>query len=47
VWEGAASIDFFPAPDNELDLFHPVEVRRGYRYGMAMTIEDLEVLEAL
>jgi hypothetical protein len=22
-------------------------VRRGYRYGMTMTIDDLEVLEAL
>jgi acetoacetate decarboxylase len=47
VWEGAATIDFFPAPDNELDAFRPVTVRRGYRYGMAMTIEDLEVLETL
>jgi acetoacetate decarboxylase len=47
VWEGPATLDFFAAPDNELDALQPVEVRRGYRYTMAMTIEDLEVLETL
>ena len=47
VWEGPASLDFFPAPDNELDALQPVAVRRGYRYSMSMTIEDLEVLETL
>jgi hypothetical protein len=47
VWEGEADIEFFPAPDNELDAFRPVAVRRGYRYSMAMTIDDLEVLEEL
>ncbi len=47
VWEGEAALDFFPAPDNELDVFRPVVVRRGYRYGMTMTIDDLEVLEVL
>jgi hypothetical protein len=47
VWEGSATLDFFAAPDNELDALQPVEVRRGYRYSMAMTIEDLEVLETV
>ena len=47
VWEGAAALDFFAAPDNELDALQPLAVRRGYRYSMAMTIEDLEVLEVL
>jgi len=47
VWEGEAGLRFFPAPDNELDELQPVEVRRGYRYSMAMTIDDLEVLEVL
>ena len=47
VWEGAAEIRFFAAPDNELDALQPVAVRRGYRYGMTMTINDLEVLETL
>jgi hypothetical protein len=45
VWEGGALLEFFPAPDGELDAFQPVRVRRGYRYSMAMTIDDLEVLE--
>lgn len=47
VWEGSASLRFFPAPDNEIDALQPVAVRRGYRYSMSMTIEDLEVLETL
>jgi acetoacetate decarboxylase len=47
AWEGKADLKFFPAPDNELDRFRPVVVRRGYRYCMTMTIEDLEVLEEL
>jgi acetoacetate decarboxylase len=47
IWEGAATLGFFAAPDNELDALQPLEVRRGYRYSMTMTIEDLEVLEAL
>jgi hypothetical protein len=47
VWEGAATLDFFAAPDNELDALQPVAVRRGYRYSMSMTIEDLEVLDTL
>lgn len=34
-------------PVCELDAFRLVAVRRGYRYGMTMTIDDLEVLEAL
>jgi len=47
VWEGPATLAFFPAPDNELDALRPQTVRRGYRYSMAMTIEDLEVLETV
>jgi hypothetical protein len=47
VWEGRADIRFYPAPDNELDAFRPLEVRRGYRYSLTMAIDDLEVLEEL
>ena len=47
VWEGEADIRFFPAPDNELDVFQPRDVRRGYRYSLTMAIDDLEVLEEL
>jgi hypothetical protein len=47
VWEGQATLAFFAAPDNELDALQPLEVRRGYRYSMSMTIDDLEVLETL
>jgi len=31
VWEGEADLKFFSAPDNELEVFQPVAVRRGYR----------------
>jgi hypothetical protein len=47
IWEGTADLRFFPAPDNELDVFQPLEVRRGYRYSLTMTIDDLEILETL
>lgn len=47
VWEGGADLSFYAAPDNELDALRPVEVRGGYRYSMALTIDDLEVLEEL
>jgi hypothetical protein len=47
IWEGDADLKFFASPDNELEALQPVVVRRGYRYGMAMTIADLEVLETL
>ncbi len=47
IWEGGADLRFFTAPDNELDALQPVTVRRGYRYSMTMTINDLEVVETL
>jgi acetoacetate decarboxylase len=47
VWEGTADLRFFPAPDQELDALQPVRVRRGYRYNMSFTVNDLEVLERL
>jgi len=30
VWEGAATLAFFAAPDNEPDALQPAAVRRGY-----------------
>ena len=47
IWEGTADLSFFAAPDNELDVFRPTQVRRGYRYSLTMSIADLEVLEVL
>jgi hypothetical protein len=44
VLEGPAALEFFSAPDNELEALQPLMVRRGYRYAMTMTINDLEVL---
>jgi len=47
VWEGQASLTFFPAPDQELDVFQPQRIRRGYRYSAAFRVDDLEVVERL
>jgi hypothetical protein len=32
---------------NEFDVLLPVALLRGYRYGMTMTIDDLDVLKVL
>jgi Acetoacetate decarboxylase (ADC) len=42
VWEGAATLSYYPAPDAELDALAPQQVRRGYRYSTAFQIDDLE-----
>jgi hypothetical protein len=47
VWEGEATLDFFIAPDAELDALRPRRVRRGYRYSTTFQVDDLEVLDDL
>jgi len=47
VWEGAATLTYFPAPDAELDALAPQQVRRGYRYSTAFQVDDLDVLTDL
>jgi len=47
IWEGAATLAYFPAPDAELDALAPRWVRRGYRYSTAFQVDDLEVLTDL
>jgi hypothetical protein len=47
VWEGSATLDFFPAPDQELDVFQPRRIRRGFRYSAAFRVDDLEVVAKL
>lgn len=45
VWQGDATLEFFPAPDAELHALAPVAIRGGYRYSTAFRVEDLEILE--
>jgi len=47
AWEGAATLEFFPAPGEEHDLLAPVRVGRGYRLTFAYTIDDLETVGEL
>jgi hypothetical protein len=42
-----ATLAYFPAPDAELDALAPRSVRRGYRYGTAFQVGDLDVLADL
>ncbi|PZS29802.1 MAG: acetoacetate decarboxylase [Pseudonocardiales bacterium] len=47
IWEGPATLAYFPAPDAELDALAPRHVRRGYRYSTAFQVDDLHVLTDL
>jgi acetoacetate decarboxylase len=47
AWEGAATLEFLPAPGEEHDLLAPVRVGRGYRLTFAYTIDDLETVGEL
>lgn len=44
VWEGAATLDLFGAPNEELDALAPVRVGRGFRFTFAYTVDDLETV---
>ncbi|MBV9820070.1 MAG: acetoacetate decarboxylase family protein [Solirubrobacterales bacterium] len=47
VWEGAATLELFGAPSEELDVLAPVRVGRGYRFSFAYTVDDLETVREL
>lgn len=47
IWEGAATLRFHDAPDQELYALRPERVGRGYRYTTALTVDDLEIIETL
>lgn len=40
IWEGAATLRFVESPAHELHALAPIAVDRGYRYTMALTIDD-------
>ncbi|MFB9991621.1 acetoacetate decarboxylase family protein [Deinococcus oregonensis] len=44
IWQGDADLQFFGSPHHELAALTPVKVGHGYRYDMAITIQDAEVV---
>lgn len=47
VWEGAATLDFFPAAGEEHHALAPVRVGRGFRFTFAYSIDDLITVKEL
>ena len=45
MWTGEAELSFPHAPGEELHTLGPVKVGAGYRFGMAYSVTDLEVLQ--
>lgn len=41
VWKGNASLDVFDHPHNELGQLKPVSVGQGYKFSIALTVDDL------
>jgi hypothetical protein len=46
VWRGDAQLDFIPTTAHELYELRPTTVRAGYRYAMALTVDDLVPLRS-
>ncbi len=44
IWEGAATLSFQGAPNEEHTALAPVRVGRGYRFTFAYTVDDLETI---
>ncbi len=47
IWEGAATLDFFDAPHDELSALAPLRIGKGFRYSLAWTSGEVEVLRQL
>ncbi len=41
IWEGSATLSFYPAPNEEHTALAPVRVGRGYRLCFQYTVDDL------
>lgn len=41
VWEGSATLRYFPSPTQELHDLAPLRVGRGYRFDCALSVADL------
>lgn len=47
IWEGEATLEFYPSPVEEHWALRPVRVGKGYRMTFAYTIDDLEIIADL
>jgi hypothetical protein len=41
IWEGAAELELYGAPNEEHDALRPVRMGRGFRFTFAYTVDDL------
>jgi len=44
---GPATLELYPAPDEEHDALSPVEMGKGFRFQFAYTVDDLETVREL
>ena len=44
IWEGAAELELYPAPNEELAALAPVRVGKGFRFTFAYVVDDLETV---
>ena len=47
IWQGPASLEIFDHPHNELFDLKPVSVIEGYKFSVALTVDDLVFLDHL
>ena len=47
IWEGSATLELFPAPNEEHTALAPVRVGKGFRFTLGYSVDDLETLEQL
>jgi acetoacetate decarboxylase len=47
VWEGAATLELFDSPNEEVAALAPARVGKGYRFTLGYSVDDLETLTAL
>jgi acetoacetate decarboxylase len=47
IWEGSASLELFPAPNEEHTALAPVRMGKGFRFTFAYTVDDLATVKEL
>ena len=47
IWKGKARLDIFDHPHNELGELKPVSIGEGYKFSVALTVDDLACLNQL
>ena len=47
IWEGRATLELSPAPNEEHTALAPVRMGKGFRFTFAYTVDDLEIVRDL